>query len=95
MARFDPRDPSSLEEESRRPRRVRRPLTAPEVVARVAELRKEDPAMNKEAISERLRAEGMAASPSTVGRIISRHALFFGDRPLHALKRRAGPPLHP
>ncbi len=41
LKRFDPKDLTSLREQSRRPRRVRRPLWSRELVLAVKELRKE------------------------------------------------------
>jgi len=87
LRRFDPEDPRTLEEASRRPHRVRQPRTDARTVAMVADLRRQSPTMNKETISSILSGNGIAASPSTVGRIISRHRLFFGERPSHEQKR--------
>ncbi len=43
LRRFDPRDLSSLKEESRRPRRVRKPLWSRELVEAVKALREDYP----------------------------------------------------
>lgn len=89
-SRFDPRDPSSLEEESRRPRRVREPETPPHVVALIRDQRVKTPLMGKEEIASLLQARyGVAVSASTVGRTIARHGFFFADTPAHERKRAA------
>lgn len=88
--RFDPRDPSSLEEESRRPRRVREPETPPRVVALIRDLRLKHPLMGKEEIAALLaRDHGANVSASTVGRTIARHGFFFANTPAHERKRAA------
>lgn len=68
--RFDPRDLSSLREESRRPRRVRKPLWSRELVRVVKELREEYPRWGKDKLVVLVRAKGYQASTSTVGRIL-------------------------
>lgn len=85
--RFDPKDARTLEERLRSPRRVRRPATPPVVIARIAELRRLRVTISKEEISEVLMADGHVLSPSTVGRIITRHHLFFGNSLSHRHKR--------
>jgi transposase len=88
--RFDPRDPSSLEEESRRPLRMREPETPPHVVALIRDLRVKHVLMGKEEISETLEREyGVRVSASTVGRTIARHGFFFAATPAHERKRAA------
>lgn len=88
--RFDPRDPSSLEEASRRPLHMREPETPPHVVALIRDLRVRDPLMGKEDIAETLHREyGVRVSASTVGRTIARHGFFFADTPAHERKRAA------
>lgn len=88
--RFDPRDPSSLEEVSRRPRTVRAPETAPHVVALIRDLRVKHPLIGKEEISEILSREyGVRLSASTVGRTIARNGFFFADTKAHERKRAA------
>lgn len=89
-ARFDVRDERTLEEASRRPLTVRTPETAGDVVTFVAELRRSHPFMNKEDIQTRLHAAGHTVSASTVGRIIARNNLFFGNSPAHRRKRGEG-----
>ena len=88
--RFDPRDPSSLEEESRRPRRMREPETPPHVVALIRDLRVKHVLMGKEDIAETLQREyGVRLSASTVGRVIARNGFFFAATPAHERKRAA------
>lgn len=89
-ARFDPSDPLTLEDRSRAPRRVRAPETDARVVAMIRDLRKRSPTLGKVPLHEILtREHGIAISISTVGRIISRHKLFFADTSSHREKRGA------
>ncbi|MFQ5894599.1 MAG: IS481 family transposase [Nitrospinota bacterium] len=69
-ARFEPMDLSTLEERSRRPRRVRRPQWSPELAEGVLRLRRQYPRWGKMKLAVLLEREGLAASPSTVGRIL-------------------------
>jgi transposase len=88
--RFDPRDPLSLEEESRRPLRMREPETPPHVVALIRDIRTKQPLLGKEKIAETLRREyGVDVSASTVGRTIARYGFFFAGTPSHERKRAA------
>jgi transposase InsO family protein len=70
LRRFDPRDLISLREQSRRPRRVRRPLWSRELVRAVKELREEYPRWGKDKIVVLVRGQAHEASTSTVGRIL-------------------------
>jgi transposase len=70
LERFDPRDLSSLKEESRRPRRVRKPLWSRELVGAVKELREEYSRWGKDKLVVLLRDRGYQSSTSTVGRIL-------------------------
>jgi len=70
LKRFDPRDLNSLKEQSRRPRRVRKPLWSRELVQAVKELRQEYPRWGKDKIAVLVRDQGHEASTSTVGRIL-------------------------
>lgn len=89
--RFDARDVTSLEEESRRPKHVRMPETPPHVVALIRDLRMKQPLLGKEAIAEVLTAQyGIRVSASTVGRTIARYGFFFASTPSHEQKRSAG-----
>src|SRR3989344_9399179 len=86
--RFDPTDPGTLEDRSKRPKRVRREETAPEVIELIRGYRQIKPTAEKNAISQALlREHGLSVSPSTVGRVIARHGFFFGDSDSHRLKR--------
>jgi putative transposase len=70
LRRFDPRDLISLRDQSRRPRRVRRPLWSRELVRAVKELREEYPRWGKDKIVVLIRGQGYETSTSTVGRIL-------------------------
>lgn len=88
VKRFHPHDLSSLEEESRRPHRVRQPETDVQVVELIRDLRTARPLMSKQEIAEHLhRHSGIRLSPSTVGRVIARHCFFFAETPAHRQKR--------
>lgn len=92
MQRFDPRDPDTLEEHSRRPHTVRAPETDARVIALIKAYRQQEPLVSKDVIQERLRAEhGVTISSSTVGRIIARHKFFFADTESHRIKRMEEP----
>ncbi len=85
LKRFDPRDLTSLKEESRRPRRVRRPLWSREVVRAVKELGEEYPRWGKDKLVVLARGRGHEVSTSTVGRILG-HLKLRGE--LKEPKRR-------
>jgi putative transposase len=85
LKRFDRKDLSSLKEESRRPRRVRRPLWDRELVEEVKALREEYPRWGKDKLVVLVRDQGYEASTSTVGRIL-RHLKQRGE--LKEPKRR-------
>lgn len=88
-ARFDPADPSSLEERSRRPHHVRMEETPPEVIEWIREYRVKAPKMGKQIIAQLLvQNHGVDISPSTVGRVIERHCFFFGNTKAHERKRK-------
>ncbi len=70
LKRFDPKDLSSLREESRRPRRVRKPLWSRELVGVVKGLRERYPRWGKDKLVVLIRAKGHKTSTSTVGRIL-------------------------
>lgn len=72
--RYDPRRLQSLEDDrqTRRPRRVRQPQTAPTLVARIKALREQYPRWGKAKLHALLRREGLATSGSTVGRTLAR-----------------------
>jgi putative transposase len=85
LKRFDPKDLSSLREESRRPRRVRKPLWSRELVEAVKALREAYPRWGKDKIAVLVRDQGHEASTSTVGRVL-RHLRQRGE--LKEPKRR-------
>jgi putative transposase len=66
--RFDPYDLTTLEEESRRPRRVRQSETPVKVIERIRELREERPRWSRDKLAVLLKREGIEISGSTVGR---------------------------
>jgi putative transposase len=70
--RFDPEVLGTLEEESRRPKHVRSPQTAPEVVDRILELRTQYPRWGKDKLVVLLGREGIRISASSVGRVMKR-----------------------
>lgn len=70
--RFDHYDLTTLEQESRRPVRVRQPQTPAAVVERILELRLRYPRWGKDKLVVLLRREGIKASASTVGRVMNR-----------------------
>jgi len=70
--RFDPEDLTTLEAESRRPRRVRQPLTPARIQDRILELRNKYPRWGKDKLVVLLRREGIRVSTSTVGRVMKR-----------------------
>jgi putative transposase len=71
LRRFDPKDLNSLKEESRRPRRVRKPQWSRELVRAVKTLREEYPRWGKDKLAVLLRDQGHESCVSTVGRIIT------------------------
>ncbi len=80
-----------LNEQSTKPKNVRRPASPWPVVSRVVELRKKYPAWSKHKLAAILKREGLVASASTVGRILKRKGLI--DKKISKKKRRSA--LHP
>lgn len=70
--RFDPYDLTTLQEESRRPKHVRRPQTPAVVVDRILELRKQYPRWGKDKLVVLLEREGIQISESSVGQVLKR-----------------------
>ncbi len=70
--RYNPRHLESLEEHSRRPKKLRQPTCSVELVIAVQKLREEYPRWGKDKLVVLLRGEGISCSASTVGRIIRR-----------------------
>jgi len=65
-----------LNERSRKPKNVRKPTTAWDIVARTVRLRKQYPAWSKYKLRTLLKREGLEVSASTVGRILKRRNLI-------------------
>jgi putative transposase len=70
--RFDPYDLTTLEAASRRPHRVRKPLTPAPVEDRILEFRLKYPRWGKDKLVVLLRKEEIQVSTSTVGRVLDR-----------------------
>jgi len=70
--RYDPKHLESLEDKSRRPRRLRQPTASPELVEAVREFREERPRWGKDKLAPLLREAGWRVSNSMVGRIMRR-----------------------
>ena len=70
--RFDPYDLKTLEDRSRRPKKVRSPEWSKALERAVLRLRREYPRWGKEKIVVLLGREGIKASASTVGRIVKK-----------------------
>lgn len=67
-----------LESQSNRPHTVRKPTTPPNVIATIRTLRKTNPEYSKYKLQIILKRDyGYCVSASTIGRVISRHNLFF------------------
>lgn len=96
--RFKQQGMSGLEARSERPKYVRQPTTPRPVVDLVRSLRKANPEYSKYKLAVILKRDyGYSLSASTVGRIISRHNLFFAPpvkpkghphRRVHLLRER-------
>ena len=76
-----------LNEQSRRPKRVRKPTTSREIVSETVGLRKQYPAWSKYKIRKMLERKGLITSASTVGRILKRRGLI--DKKTSIKRRRA------
>lgn len=83
--------PAGLNDRSHRPKRLRQPTTSWEIMMKVVALRKQYPAWSKYKIAVLLKAQGIQASASTVGRILKRRGLVHHKV---SAKRRAAA-LHP
>src|SRR3989304_4248013 len=91
--RFAPTDLTSLQERSRRPRRVRAPRWPLTLITAVHQVRATYPRWGKDKLVILLRAQGQATSASTVGRILTylkRHGRLVEPqrRALGAARRR-------
>jgi transposase len=88
VERFDPADPLSLDDRSHDDHRERPPTVSAEAIELIRRYRHEAPLLGKERIAFLLRQQhGVTVSASTVGRVIDRMGLYFGETPLHAKKR--------
>lgn len=87
VKQYKQRGPLGLNEQSRRPKRVREPETSPDTVVRIVKLRKKYPAWGKGKIASMLEREGIEVSASTVGRVFKHRGLI--DKKKSAKKRRA------
>jgi len=76
-----------LNEYSRRPKNVRKPSTAWNIIIRTVQLRKQYPAWSKHKLKVLLEREGFKVSTSTVGRILKRRGLI--NRRVSQKRRRA------
>lgn len=70
--RYDPRHLESLDDRSRRPKRLRKLTASPELVEAVRELREANPRWGKDKLGPLLREAGWQVSNSMVGRIMCR-----------------------
>lgn len=70
--RYNPRDPTSLEERSHKPKRLRQPTWSRELALAVLHLREQYPRWGKDKLAVLLRGRGWQVSTSMVGRILSR-----------------------
>jgi transposase InsO family protein len=77
----------SLNEKSKRPKRLRAPSTSFEAVKRIVELRKKYKAWSKYKIGAMVRKEGINVSNSTIGRVLKRKNLI--DLKISRKKRRS------
>ena len=76
-----------LNEYSRRPKNVRKPTTAWDIMSRTVQLRKQYPAWSKHKLKVLLEREGLKVSASTVGRILKRRGLI--NRKVSQKRRKA------
>lgn len=70
--RYDPKNLKTLEDRSRRPRRVRQPTASPDLIEAVLKIRQESPRWGKEKIARLLDEGSWQVSVSMVGRILKR-----------------------
>lgn len=76
-----------LNEQSTKPKRIRRPVTPWPIVARIVTLRKQYPAWSKHKLAAICKREGLVVSASTAGRILKRKGLI--DKKKSAKRSRA------
>ena len=88
LHRFDPKDLTSLENRSRRPRHLRKSSLPQSTVDKVIALRKEFPAWSKYKLAVLLEGRhGIRLSPSTLGRIFKKYRLFLPKQRKKGLRR--------
>lgn len=95
--RYDPHNLRTLEDRSRRPRRLRQPTWSPELAQAVLRLREEYPRWGKDKLVVLLGREGWSVSTSMVGRIL-RHLRERGvlvEPPRQPVSARKRPWLRP
>lgn len=76
IKRFKRYGVTGLNEESRRPKRLRQPATPWNTVIRIVQLRKQYPAWSKYKLRALLSREGILVSVTTVGRVLKRRGLI-------------------
>ena len=76
-----------LNEYSRRPKNVRKPTTAWDIMSRTVQLRKQYPVWSKHKLKVLLEREGLKVSASTIGRILKRRGLI--NRKVFQKRRKA------
>jgi transposase InsO family protein len=76
LVRFKRLGVIGLNEESRKPKRLRQPTTSWNIIIRTIQLRKQYPAWSKYKLLALLKREGVKVSASTVGRILKRRNLI-------------------
>jgi len=74
--RFDRLGPVGLNELSRRPKNIRRPITSWQIVSETVKLRQQYPAWSKHKLNVLLKRKGLEVSESTIGRILKRKGLI-------------------
>lgn len=89
--RFDKNGLPSLNDKSKRPHKLRQPITPWNTVMRTVQLRKQYPTWSKYKIKVLLEREGIQTSASTVGRIFKRKDLI--NKKISIKRRRSA--LHP
>lgn len=93
--RYNPKDLTTLEGRSRRPRRLRQPTWSAELERAVLELRRQYPRWGKDKLAVLLRDQGRAVLVSMVGRILKRlkrRGVLVEPRPNSISARRPRPP---
>jgi len=91
VSRFNQGGVLKLNDQSKRPKHLRQPVTPWETVKGVVDLRKKYPAWSKYKLAVMLKRQGLAASPSTIGRILKRKGLINQN----VSRKRQRSALHP